>query len=255
MNVLRSVIAITSLATVLYSFSASARVFDFKDEHWAIYIGGTFGNSSAGDGAYALSSGNGVNFDKKVLTTSSAEAGLLISLSRINLKLGTEYVMPRDLKGIKGSDASDTELFSLDSNVSALVLGGSLEMIAYQKPRARFLIGVGYGYAMASLTNRYTMTPAGTTALGVGDFSEEATGTGTMIQGYTGWELNITDVWTVTFHIGYRDLQIPGFKSTKATTAISGNQSDGQEILNMDGSARALNLSGAFAGINFRFYL
>jgi len=244
-----------SLASVLCASSAEARVFDFKDEHWAIYVGGTFGNSNAGDGAYALSSGNGVSFDKKVQTTSSAEAGLLISLREVNFKFGVDYVMPRELKGITGTDASGTKLFSLDSKVAAFVFGGGIELLPFRRPRHRALIGFTYGYAMASLTNRYTMTPAGSGALGAGDFSEEATGNGVMLQGYVGWEANFTDVWTIAIHAGYRELIIPVFKSTKSTNAISGNQSEGQDILNMDGTARSMNLGGGFAGINFRFYL
>lgn len=255
MKFLRMATVMAALSSVLSSSIAEARVFNFKDEHFAIYVGGTFGNSNAGDGAYSLSSGNGVSFDKKVQSTSSAEAGLLISLDQVNFKLGVDYVMPRELQAITGTDASGTKLFSLDSKVAAFVFGGGIELLPFRRPWHRALIGFTYGYAMASLTNRYTMTPAGSTALGVGDFSEEATGNGVMLQGYLGWEANFTDVWTITIHAGYRELLIPAFKSTKATTAISGNQSEGQDIRNMDGTVRSMNLGGVFAGINFRFYL
>jgi len=249
------VVAAAALLWMFFVSPAEARVFDFKNEHVAIYVGGTFGNSAAGDGAYALASGNGTKFDKKVESTASAEAGLLLSLEAVNFQLGVDYVMPRELKGVTGADSSGTPLFSLDSKLSALVVGGGIELIPYRKPRSRLLIGFKYGYSMANLTNRYSMTPAGTGAFGVGDYSEDATGTGVMLQGYAGWEINFTDVWTVAIHAGYRELRILGFKSTKETTAISGHQAEGQEILNMDGSSRAVNFGGAYVGLNFRFYL
>ena len=249
-------IFVAAMPLLLQASVAQARVFDFKNEFLAIYFGGSFGTTSAGDGAYALSSGGGgIVFDKKVASASSAEGGIALTLGRITLRLGVDYIMPRDQMGVIATDAGGTQLFSLDSKLSAFVLLGNLELLAYRGSRSRALIGAGYGTATANLQNQYTMTATGTTQLGVTDYTEEATGTAPMMQGYLGWEFLFTDTATAALQGGYRYLQIPSFKSTKTTTAITGSQSNGSAIHNYDGSERSMNLSGAFVGITFRFYL
>lgn len=243
-------------ALMISSSVAHGRVFDFKNENFAIFFGIGIGNSFLGDGAYALASGApGVSFSKKDSTSRAAEVGLAYTLKRINLRLGADYYMPADRNGVIGRNAAGVELFSIDSRVHAYSWTGNLELIFFSRPQSRGMIGAGYGMATANLSNHYLVTTDGTAAYGVGSYREEGQGTGTMFQGYLAWEALISDVSTAVLQLGYRDLHISGFKSNKSTTAISGTQTNGGSIRNMDGSDRAVNLGGLFFGINFRFYL
>jgi hypothetical protein len=131
----------------------------------------------------------------------------------------------------------------------------NVEFLPYKGQNTRALLGFGYGVAIASLDNEYTMTSAGRTALGVSDFKESATGVSPLMQTYLGFEFLFADTVTATIQGGYRWCTVKTFKSTEDTTAISGPQKKGDDIINMDGGPRSMDLSGAFVGVNFRFYL
>jgi hypothetical protein len=242
-------------AVLTASRSAEARVFDLKSEHFAVYVGGTFGGSNVSDSAFGTSSGTGTVNDKKVQTTTSGEAGLFMAFAKFNFRLGVEYLMPRELKGITGTNAAGTTLYSLDSSIGSLVPSASIELLPYKGQNTRALIGLGYGVAITSFDNQYTMTTAGKTALGVSDFKESATAVSPLIETYAGFEFLFADAVTATILGGYRWCNAQTFKSTEDVTAISGTQKKGDDVINMDGGPRSMDLSGAFVGINFRFYL
>lgn len=251
-NVASSIIA---AALSLLAASAEARVFDFKNEKFAAYVGGTFGRSNAGDGAYALASGYGTQFDKSVQSASSAEGGIVFVGTRFTFKFGVEYLMPRDQVGITGTDQNGNTLFTLDAKMSAFIPQFDLEYMFLVRNTSHGYIGAGWGAGTVSISNEYHMTAAGTSALGVGDYKEMASGWGAMAQAYLGWEFLFSDVVTCAAHVGYRYLHAQAFTATQDATAISGNETNGQEIHNMDGSNRAVDLGGVFAGVGFRFYL
>jgi hypothetical protein len=240
---------------IVFIERAEARVFDLKSERVAIYLGGTFGSSNASDSAYGSSSGTGTLTDKKVQTATSGEVGLFLAFDRFNLRIGGEYLMPRELKGINGTDANGNALFSLDSSIGALVPMVNVELLPYKGQNTRALLGFGYGVAIASFDNQYTMTSAGKTALNVNDFKESATGVSPLLQTYLGFEFLFADSVTATIQGGYRWCNIKTSKSTEDATAITGAQKKGDDVVNMDGGPRSMDLSGGFVGINFRFYL
>lgn len=242
-------------AILIMAARAQARVFDFISERVATYFGGTFGPSSVGDMAYGGSSGSGVSFDKKTATNASGEFGLLLATPAANLKLGAEYLLPRNYSDIEGANAAGTPLFQLSSKIQAIIPMATLELLAFRTPTSRMLIGVGGGLAFVSLENTYTMTAAGSTALGVGDFTESAKASVTTLHFYTGYEALFTDTVTAAFTLGYRHIPVPSLKSTRDSTAISGAQTESSDLKNMDGGNRSLNLGGAYVGLNFRFYI
>ena len=152
---MKSLVAMCVLALV--PRSAFARVFDFKNDTFASYVGGSFGNSSIGNGAYGLSGGQGMSFDKKPLSETSAEVGLSTTLGRIALRLGVDYVWPRTQTGVIGTDAADVKMYEITTEVSSLAFMANLELIGYKGATSRALLGVGYGSATVSLSNEYTM--------------------------------------------------------------------------------------------------
>jgi hypothetical protein len=177
-----------------------------------------------------------------------------MTLGRVAVRLGVDYVFPRTQVGIIGTDSSGNQLYELTSAVSAFAFMGNLELIGYKGSHSRALLGAGYGTATLDLSNEYTMSDAGISRFGIGSFTEKGTGTAPLMQAYIGFEVLFTDNATATFTAGYRYLVVPEMKSTKETTAISGSQTKGGPMTNHDGSPRSLNLSGGFAGLIFKFY-
>ena len=243
------------IASLVLTTGAEARVFDFKNERFAMYFGGSFGTSNASAGAFALAAPSDVVYDKQVSTSATGEFGMLFSGTRFNLRLGAEYLMPRDQVGVNATDANKTQLFSLTSKVSALVPIATLEFMPYRGALSRAVIGGGFGWALVSLSNEYTMTSAGQTRFGVGNYKETGTGSASLFEGYAGWEFLFTDTTTATINAGYRYCQVRTLTSSQNTNAIAGQQKENQEILNADDSHRSMDRGGAFIGINFRFYL
>jgi len=246
-------ILIFSLALFAVS-DAEARVFDLKDAHFAVVVGGSFGSSAESSDAYGLSSGTGTQVDKTVQTTTSGELGFLFSTNRFNLRLGGEYLVPRDQVGVNGTNAGGTQLFSLHSTVSAVIPEVTLELTPFRRPNSHGLLGLGYGYAFVSLNQQYTMTSAGQSALGVGNYTEIAAASAPLYQAYVGWEFVFTENITLSFAAGYRYLVVSSLQATQAANAISQTETSSSTLTNMDGSVRTLDLSGEFGSMNLRFY-
>jgi hypothetical protein len=255
LSAMRNQIAVFFSALVMSLSMAEGRVFDFKSESFALYVGGSFGSVNAGDGAYALASGHGTQFDKKVQSATSAEFGILFSTTRFVLKFGGEYLMPREQTGITGTSVAGTELFTLNSTIAAFIPMGNLEFLFWKGATSRGYFGGGYGQAFVTLSNEYLFTSAGTTAFGIGNYKEIAAGTAPFYQSYMGWEFLFTDTATLAFQVGYRSIKVEGLSATQAVSAITGPESTNSPIFNMDGGQRSLDLGGGFANINFRFYL
>lgn len=236
--------------------TADARNFDFKSESVATYFGGSYGTSRVGDAAYGFAADAAVSTDKSVSTAASGEFGLLLSGKKMNLKLGAEYLLPRAYTDVKGTDAAGTELFELSSKVTALIPMATLEFLAYQGPTSRMLIGVGGGVAFVSVANQFRPTAAAAGPFpGVAEHTEEASERVSSFVGYLGYETLFTDTVTVSIQAGYRHLPVRSLKATKANTSFTGNQTEGSEILNTNGSSRSLDLSGPFVGLSLRFYI
>jgi hypothetical protein len=242
-------------ALFFWSEHSEARVFNFNSETFSAYFGGTFGSSSAGSSAFRSSSGADTQFDKSVQTAASGEAGLAIALSKFSLRLGVEYLLPRSLEGVIGSDASGTKLFDLNSDLSAWIPTISIEIQTYETASSRVLFGASYGIAFVGMDNEYQFTPSGQSAFGVGDYKESSKTQANMGQIYVGYEFHFADAVTAVLHAGARTLKASDFRSLKETNAISGQQTENGQIRDMNGDLRSVDLSGAFVGLNFRFYL
>jgi hypothetical protein len=247
----------STLLTVLMAAmpAAEARTFSFNAFSFATLFGGSYGTSNAADTAYAHSLPAGVTVSGAVPSNASGEFGVLLSGKKANLKLSGELLMPKALSGVEGKNSGGTEYFKAESEITATLGTATIELLAYPAATSRMMVGLGYGLASVTLVNTYEMTTAGTTATGVGDFTEKATAQAPVMHGYLGYETLFTDRATVAFTLGYRECKVSGFKATGSATTFTGAQAEGQKLLNRDGSERKVNLSGAFVGLNFRFFL
>lgn len=239
---------------VLLADRVWARQFDMPNQHFSTYFGGGYGVSNISDHAFGMSSGSGVSTDQVVRSNYSGELGVVFALERIQLRIGGEYLLARTLAGVVGQ-AEVTPYFSLNSKISALIPKAAFEYPVWRNQESRVSLGGGMGMASVSLEQSYTMTSAGSTALGVGDYLEKATASVLMWNAYLIAETLFVDTTTVALEAGYRSLKVGELTSQKATTAITGSQSEGGLLLNGDGSARAFDFGGAYLNLYFRFYL
>lgn len=239
----------------VWSLGAQARVFDFKSEHMATYFRGSYGPSQVGDGAFALSSGTTNTFDRKVQSNYSGEFGILFSLSRFNLRIGAELLSPREISDVVGTSAAGVEQFSLDTKILALIPHAALEFALLQSNTAKLLVGGGLGAASVSLDNTYKMTAAGTASSGLSDFTESSKGLTYMGQIYGAVEFLLSDNVTTVLDVGYRYFYLKKLTYTRDGSSYAGTQVKDNEVVNMDGARRSLDLGGYFVGLGFRFYL
>lgn len=255
---MRSFIALAALLfsmIVVPSEMASARQYDMDSDTFATYFGGSFGLSNLSDYAFGRAGGTGVHNDQVVRSNYSGEFGVALTSARGGIRLGLEYLFGRSLSGVNGTDSSGTKLYALDSKVSAIVPMVSGEAPIWRSLDSRVLLGGGLGYAFVALDQDYKMTAPGTAALGVGDYAEKASTRVPTWKAYIAAETHFVDITTVTLEAGYRSIRVGSLQSTKATSAISGSQSEGSDLKNMDGSNRAFDLGGAYVSFFFRFHL
>lgn len=248
--------ALLSFASaILITTVAQARTLSLSANQFSTYFGGTFGTTRLGDSAYGASSGASTKLDQKIPWTTSADLGVALSFSNVTLVVGGELLMPRALSDIKGTNASGTQLFTLSSTVRAYMPTAALELLFAKTPDSRWILGAGGGYAFVTLENKYEMTTAGMAQFGIGDHTENGRGQGTMLQVYFAGEWVFTDTASFVASLGYRNLIVDHVKATSLQDSLTGSQPAGSDMKNADGGNRTLDLGGAFAGLQFRFYL
>ena len=246
------------LLILFVSYSAQARVFDFSTATVAPYFRGTGGMNPLGQDAFIHGSGVGTSIKSKSNYNFSGELGFSFNLNdRLNLRLGAELISAIPVSNAKGvNSTSGAERFSLNSNVTAFNPNVAIEVLNLYTPTFRFFSTVGLGYATADLNNSYTMTATGTSELGVASFDEKATGSSISYSGGAGFETLFADNVTMSMELGYRHLQFQKLTHTGAVKTIAqGNVEKGDAVKNPDGSARRIDLGGAYVGITFRFYM
>jgi hypothetical protein len=233
-----------------------ARVFRMNNETVATYFGGTYGPSLLKQTHFSGTSGTGATIDKSVLINYSGEFGLLFRGSKLGLRFGMEAIKPTTLTKAIGSDSGGVKLYDFESNISALIPKITLEFNLKSSDSWRTFLALGGGAATAIYKNSYTLTTDGqTTFPGVADFSDEATGTALLYDGALCFETLMNDTTTIAFSVGYRKLEVTGYKYKADVLNLSGNHLKGDPVLNDDGTAKTSLYNGAMASILFRFYL
>jgi hypothetical protein len=236
---------------------AQARVFDMNKETFGPYFRVSGGTSTLGKTAFEDATGGDETFASEVAMTYSGEFGFLWATKPINLRVAAEMIQPTALLKNKASNAAGDELYSLDSKVSAILLPKvALEFNLRQRQNFRIFAGAAAGMATVTLSNAYTFTSAGQTAFsGISDYTESAKGTLYSAEGFIAFESLLSDTTTFCFDLGYRALKAPTLKFTEDAATIQGAKAAGDNLTNADGNDRAIDLSGVYLGLAFRFYL
>ncbi len=232
------------------------RVFDIKSETFGSYFKGTYASGLVGKSMFESSSGTGVTFDKTADYNFSGEFGFLWARSFMVLRLGAEVIRTRSLQGTKGTDASDVELYKMNSDVNVFNPKVGVEFSFFRSSIARAFFGGSVGQATVTVQNSYAFTSAGNTTFNnLADFTEAGTQTVTSAEGLVGFECLFSDTTTFVFDAGYRSLKASALARKADVTTFDGAQTAGEPLKNSDGTQKTLDMSGLFVGLAFRFYL
>lgn len=241
---------------LLLSWKSEARVFDINKESFASYLRVNGGTSLQADNSFAKSSGTGMSFDKSVKYNYGYEFGFLYASRYLGVRFGIEVLRPDDLKDVVGSNAAGTSLYTFRSELSAVVPKMAFEFNLKQWSTSRWFLYAEAGQATVTLQNSYTFTTAGTTQFALADFREEGRGSVLTYAGGTGFETLLSDTTTIVFEAGYRQLTVNTLVHQTSVTAFGPTTvTKGDSMVNSDGSAREVNLNGAYAGLALRFYI
>ena len=245
------------LIALFVPFAAQARVFSYGDSSLGAYIRGTGGLVAVNQDAFAHSSGQNTVLTGASSTDYSGEVGFLFGLGpNFHVRLGAEILQPTTVSST-GTSPAGAERFTLSSSVFVFNPNLVFEVVYSTIGSMRFFAQAGVGYAMVNIANDYTMTATGTAQLGgVTDYKETMSGGG--VSGIFGFGLETLFTDNVTFMIdfGYRYLPVSNFKYTGDFSNIvdPSGVNKGDPVVNHDGSKRAINMSGIFGGVGFRFY-
>ncbi len=246
------------LTGALGSPKALARVFDFKEESFAVYFRGTGGPSLLKDqsfrGAFDPSD---VTLSSKAQYNLGGELGVLWALfPQTQLRLGFEALQVKPAREAPGISGGGQTLLTLDSEVLLFHPNAVLEVNLIEESQWRaFLLG-GSGWGMVHLTNDFALTSAGEVALGKDSFIEKSLASAWSWQAGLGGEWHFTDTSTVQLEAGYRSLLFSSLKLKSAVDSLAqGPTAAGETLLSFDGETRGLNLSGLYISFSFRFYI
>lgn len=242
------------ISILVQGFFAEARVFNMAKESFSAYLRGTMSPKFTNTMASA-SSGSSVTLDASHTSNRSIEFGLIYSSVLVNLRFGLEVLNPEDIKERSATNSSGTKLYSMDSEFSVTTPKMNFEINFYRGAASRAMLLLGVGYANLVARNAYTMTSAGTTALGPTDFSEDLRGTAVSYEGGLGYEFLMTDTTTLMLEAGYRSMNFTTIKHNKDVTGFQGSVVKGDRATNLDGTNRTLNLSNYYGGLTFRIWI
>lgn len=234
---------------------ASARVLNLGTESFAPYLRGEYQMTTMGKTPYSDSSGSGLTFSDGFATQNNYEFGFLYNIKDVSLRFGFEVIKAPQLKDVSATNASGTEMYKVSSDVSGYVPKIGIDMNFKQWQQSRLFLNAAYGYATVVTQNTFAMTAAGSAAFsGVTDFREEVKGTASLLEYSLGWEFLAFDTTTMVIDAGYRYLKVDSFSHQANATTFQGGVTKGATAYNNDGTTRALDLSGYFASVHFRFW-
>jgi hypothetical protein len=234
---------------------AWARQFDLKAQKIATYFKVDAGTAAEGSSLYSTSSGAQTNFSQAVAANFGGEIGLLFTSPIFGARLGIEILNPVKVGGASGTNASGSQLMTVDSSILGWGPSFHLENYFGVSSVQRFFLSLGASYLSMTTTNAYQLTPAGQAAYpGIANYTETGTASGMDYTASLAWEFGFSDWATMCIEGGYRYVVLGALTEKSDVAGFTGNQTAGSALVNQNGSPRTLNLTGPFAGIGFRFY-
>lgn len=235
---------------------AEARILNFNQESFAPYI--RIGQQQASGFAktpFGDSSGAGNSFSKEYSTSANYEFGLVYSASQVTFRFGFEVLKPTAIPDIVATNASGTELYTVDNDVTGYAPKIGIDLNVKQWPQSRIFLAASFGMPTVTVQNSYGFTAAGTTQYSLANFREEIKGSGTLAEYAIGYEFLGFDTTTLILDVGYRRLTVDSFSHNVAVSNFQGSVLKGDPAYTNTGEARKLDLSGFFASISFRFWV
>lgn len=230
-----------------------ARVFVFGEEKFSPYLGAQYSLLRFEDKPFSQSSGEDLTFDKKYSLGNSFEFGFAYAARQMRLLFAIQYVKPPPLT-VAAVDANGTAMYSVLSDVAVVIPKVGLEINLRSWRESRFFLEAQYGAASTTIANTFTFAP--TSTFGLANFKEEVKGSGAMMQGGVGFEMNAFDSTTMLISLGYRSMPTAGYTHNLGDiTNFQGAIAKGVAATNNNGSARDLDFTGYYASIYFRFWL
>lgn len=246
MKILGLVISFCMLVT-----QAEARVFNMTNEKFASYFLITGGSSAIDKSAFAgeaattdtYSSGAGYNY--------TGEFGFLYATPAVSLRFGFEVFKPSTLTGVTATNASATDIYTVNSAITGYAPKLGLEINLQRSATYRAFIAAYAGSGSVSYKNDYTILSYG----GVSDHSVEAKGSAMLYGGTLGVESHLTDTTTYLFEFGYRQMKFENLKYSKDVTTFSGAKVAGDDVVDANGDKRVFDFTGPYISLGFRFYM
>lgn len=243
------------LLLFLFVVPAEARVFNLQNETFAPYLRGTAGLSSAGKSPYAHSSGMTTEFNDEIEYNYTGEVGVLLTSKHVGFTLGVEFLTSKKVSPV-GSSSGGVEWMGLDSQIKGtFVKAGLLFQRPSASPNYRSYVGFNAGFGKLKMQNDYALTADGTTQYSLTNVEEKATAETFLAEVTLGFEFSFADVSTMVIEGGYRYLKADDWKYDGSGTNFMGTYNDGDPVLNHDGTARQVNMSGWFLGLGLRIYV
>lgn len=245
---LNSVCAILCLC--LLSPLATARVFDVTKEKFASYFLLSGGSSTISNAGFANES-SATSFNSSVNYNYTGEFGFIWTNKYVAWIVGVEIFRPQVLDNVVASNSSGTALYNIKSDILATAPKLGIELNLHSSSTYRSFVTAYVGSGSVQLQNDYSnVTISPTTAHTV-----KGKGTASLYGGTLGTEMNISDTTNISFELGYRQLNFTEIDYSSNVTSFNGAVTSGNIWKDTNGSNRALNMSGGYIAIGFRFYL
>lgn len=232
---------------------AQARVFNINKESFAAYFLFTGGATSLGSSPVKNEAANGVVYAGDINYNYSGEFGFVYSRSLLNYRFGIEIIKPTMLEAT--ASAGGSEVYKARSEILGFAPKLALEFNLHGNNTSRSYLSVAGGLANVTMKNHYTFSAGQTQFPTLTDHGIDTKGSATLWAAALGYENLLTDTTTMAVEMGYRQLKVDRLQYTKDVGTFGGAKSSGDDVTNFDGSKRALDFSGGFISIAFRFYL
>jgi len=239
------------LASIVGMARVEARVFNISSEKFAGYFVGTAGTSTIAKSAFLDEDSATNTYSDLVANNLSGEFGFMYATEYASLRFGFEIFRPSALKDVMATNASGTDIYSLNSDITGYAPKLGLEINLQKTAGYRAFIQGYVGTASISYKNEYTIISYG----GQSNHTVEGKGTTSMYGGTLGVESHLTDATTYIFEFGYRKMLVDSLKYSKDVTTFSGAKVAGDPITDVNGNARVFDFTGSYLSFGFRFYL
>jgi hypothetical protein len=243
-------------ALFLASFNLSGRILDLNEKHTGFELGFAYSAIRNLDPATnRLQSGLTYSGNSSGYAYNSQFLFLFNMNSKVLIKGGFELIYPHQMGSITGSDSGGTGFVSGKTFIYGMNPLVGIDVGFVTGHSYRVFAGTEVGYGLLRYKTTWTYLPAGTAA-GYSDFAERSSASSVSVNPYLGAEYTFVDIYGILIKAGYKYLKFSDIKASGSyTNGQNINVSPGERLLDLDGTARTVDLSGFTVIAAFRIYL